>query len=590
MVENSIRGGAFLTQDPELEDLFTPEEFTDEHRMIARTVEDFVEGEIEPKTEEIESKDHEVMEGLLKKAAELGLLSADIPEEYEGMALDKISSGLIAEKMSRGGGSFAVTFGAHTGIGTLPIILYGTPDQKERYLPGLASGEKIAAYCLTEDTAGSDALAAKTRAEPTADGEAYIVNGSKQFITNAAIADVLIIYAQVEGDKFTAFIVDADSEGVSLGPEEAKLGIRGSSTNSINFDDVRVPKENLLGEVGRGHVIAFNILNIGRYKLAAGCVGSAKVALEESVKYALEREQFNQPIANFGMIREKLADMAIKTFLAESMIYRTIGLIQEGMEGLDPEDPEAGEKTSEAIKEYAIECSINKIYGSEILDEIVDEAVQIFGGYGYTEEYPVERMYRDSRINRIFEGTNEINRLIIPATVMRKAMKGELDIMKQAQALQKDIIGLRMPDYRKEDLGVQKGLLEASKKILLMVAGTAVQEFGEKLRDHEEIVGNIADLAILVFAMESGYLRTMKELAAGGEAEVKSAMVKAYFDEAFHRLEYISKNTLAAISEGDVLRTQMAILKKLTMYTPIDAIGCKATVAEEIIENRGYSC
>lgn len=585
-----LRGGSFLTEEVKPSQIFAPEDFTEEHRMIAKTVDDFIAGEVEPVKEEIEKKDKEVLLKVMRAAGELGLLGADIPEEHDGMALDKISSGIIAEGATRGGGSFAVTFGAHTGIGALPIVLYGTKDQRERYLPSLASGEKIAAYCLTEPTAGSDALAIQTKATLTEDGSAYLLNGTKQFITNAAIADVFIIYAKVDGEKFTAFIVDGNAEGFSIGPEEEKLGLKGSSTNSVILEDARVPKENVLGEMGRGHLIAFNILNIGRYKLAAGCIGAGKAALEESVHYAIEREQFKRPIAEFGMIKEKLAMMNTLIYITESMLYRTIGLIQEGMADIDLGEEGAGTKTSEAIKEYAIECSINKIFGSEMLDKVVDEGVQIFGGYGYTEEYPLERMYRDSRINRIFEGTNEVNRLIIPATVIRKAMKGQLNIMEEAMALQKSIIGLRMPDYRKEPLGAQKALLEAAKKILLMVSGTAAQQYGEALREEEELVGFIADMAILLFAMESGYLRALKEIEKGSEAVIKRAMVEAYFHEAFYQLEYLAKTALAAMSEGDILRTQLAVLKKLTVYTPINVVKIRRSIADEVIQAKGYSC
>lgn len=589
MVEQ-IKGGSFLTQEMKPSQVFTPEDFTQEHRMIAKTVEDFITGEVEPVIEEIETKNRDVILQVMRTAGDLGLLGADIPEEYDGMALDKISSGIIAEKASRGGGSFAVTFGAHTGIGTLPIVLYGTKDQRERYLPYLATGEKIAAYCLTEPAAGSDALAIQTKAVLSDDGKNYILNGTKQFITNAAIADVFIIYAKVDGEKFTTFIVDGHSEGFSIGLEEEKLGLKGSSTNSVILEDAIVPVENVLGEIGRGHLIAFNILNIGRYKLAAGCIGAGKAALEETVRYAIDREQFNRPIAEFGMIKEKLARMNILIYITESMLYRTIGLIQEGMAGLDLEEEDAGTKTSEIIKEYAIECSINKIFGSEMLDWVVDEGLQIFGGYGYTQEYPLERMYRDSRINRIFEGTNEVNRLIIPATVIRKAMKGELDIMQEAMALQKSIIGLRMPDYRKEPLGTQKALLEAAKKILLMISGTAVQEYGEALREEEELVGYIADMAILLFAMESGYLRALKEMEGGSEALMKSYMTQAYFHEAFYQLEALAKTTLAAMSEGDMLRTQLAVLKKLTLYNPINVVKIRRSIADEVICAKGYCC
>jgi alkylation response protein AidB-like acyl-CoA dehydrogenase len=586
-----VKGGGFLLTGKEPESIFTPEDFSEEQVMIGKTAKSFVEGEVVPHLEELEQLNCVLMKNMLVKAGEIGLLSADVPERYGGMELDKISSIIITENIVRGG-SFALAHGAHTGIGSLPIVYFGNLMQQERYLPDLASGKKIAAYALTEPGAGSDALAAKTKAILSEDGKHYVLNGAKQFITNAGMADVFVTYAKIDGEKFTAFIVDRGTEGVSVGAEEKKMGIKGSSTCSVIFEDAKIPVENLLGEIGRGHMIAFNILNIGRYKLAAGCIGSAKIALEESLKYAAERTQFGVPINCFEIIREKIALMAARIYVAESMLYRTTGAIEDRLKEIDISKENSGQLIGAGIEEYAIECSINKVFGSEVLDYVADEAVQIHGGYGYIQEYLVERIYRDSRINRIFEGTNEINRLIIPATIMRKAMKGELPLLPAAQKLFGEIIGMLPGNEEESLLGKEQKMLENSKKIFLMCAGAAVQKFGNSLKDKQVILSRVADLVIQIYAMESALLRTAKAVSKTGEekSKLKILITKYYFNNIFPRLDLLAKEILAATETGDMLRTQLSALKKLTKNTPVNQAEMVWQIAAQLIKFQKYSC
>jgi alkylation response protein AidB-like acyl-CoA dehydrogenase len=581
------KGAAFLISETEPDQIFTPEDFTQEHQMIIETTRSFVENEILPRHEQLEHQDWDLTVSLLKKAGELGLLAADVPESYDGLGADKVTSALIMEYMTRGG-SFAVGLGGHVGIGTLPIVFFGNEEQKKKYLPALASGEKLAAYALTEPGSGSDALGAKTTARLSEDGKYYILNGTKQFITNAGFADIFIVYAKIDGEKFSAFIVERDFPGVSTGPEEKKMGIKASSTRPLILEDVPVPVENLLGEPGRGHVIAFNILNIGRYKLAVGSVGGMKAAIETSVKYAKERKQFRTPIANFPLIQQKLADMNIRCYVTESMSYRSTGDIDARLATLG--DAADGREAARAIEEYALECSVNKVYASEALDFVVDEAVQIHGGYGFIQDYPVERMYRDARINRIFEGTNEINRLLIPDMLLRRAMKGELPLLEAAQGLQEELMGmLPMPDEN-EPLGVEKHLLKMAKKVFLFVGGSAVQKYMQALKDEQEILAGLANIIIEIYATESALLRAEKALAREGEAaaENKLDMVRVYTREAFARIEQEAKTILAAIEEGDMLRTQLAILRKLTRFEPVNSKELKRRIAARVIEAERY--
>lgn len=588
--EPKIKGGSFVIETPELERVMTPEDFTDEHRMIAETVRDFVDGEIMPRDEEIEKLDYELTVDLLRKSGELGLLGADVPEAFGGVGLDKVSSTIINETLARGS-SFALSFGAHVGIGTLPIVFFGTPEQKRKYLPDLASGALIAAYCLTEPTSGSDALSAKTTAKLSEDGEFYILNGSKLYITNAGFADIFIVYAKIDGEHFTAFIVEKGMEGFTLGPEEKKMGIKGSSTRPLFFEDVKVPKENLLGEIGKGHRIAFNILNIGRYKLAAGAVGAAKEAIELSSKYANTRKQFDTPISQFPLMRKKLAEMNIAAFVMESMVYRTAGLLDEALQDIDYEQPDSGVQVAAAIADYAIECSINKVFASEGLDFVADEGVQIHGGYGYIQEYKIERIYRDSRINRIFEGTNEINRLLIPGTLVKKAMKGEIALLEKAQALQGELLQMVPGQSFEETLAREAHFLDMSKKIFLLVGGLLVQKLGTKLEKEQELLSNLADIMTDIYALESALLRTRKHLTRTTEEKAAGMieMTQVFAYEAFQRIEGLARETLAAVETGDMLRMQLSVLKKLTRTAPLDTVALKRSIAARVVSRERYT-
>jgi alkylation response protein AidB-like acyl-CoA dehydrogenase len=588
MTDTKAKGGAYLLEQRDPETVFTPEDFTEEHKMIAKTTEDFVKDKVWPVLPEIENHQFEHTVRLLKEAGDLGLLGADVPEKYEGLGLDKVSSSLITEKISLAR-SFGLSHGAHVGIGSLPIVFFGNDEQKKKYLPDLASGRKIAAYALTEPSSGSDALGAKTTAKLSDDGKYYILNGEKQWITNSGFADVFIVYAKVDGDKFTAFIVERDFPGVSVGPEEKKMGIKGSSTRTLILEDAKVPVENLLGELGKGHKIAFNILNIGRYKLAIGTVGSSKRAIEISAKYANERKQFKVPISKFGLIREKLANMATKVYAAESLAYRIAGMFDANLEGVENAE---GSVVANAIGDLAIECSVSKVFGSEVLDYVVDEGVQIHGGYGFMNEYEIENMYRDSRINRIFEGTNEINRLIIPATLMRKALKGELPFLQAAQDLQEELLTM-MPYFPDEDapvLEAEEHYVENAKKIFLMVAGLATQKYGEKMQKEQELLRDLADIAIETFAMESALLRTKKAILKNGEEneQAKIDYTVAFICESMQKVDALARHALAAIEEGDVLRTQLSVLKKLTRIQPVNEVELKRRIAARIIDAEKY--
>lgn len=578
-----IKGGSFVFQSTPPQEIFTPEDFTEEHRMIARTVSRFVSERVLAQIDDLESQKEGLIRELLKEAGELGLLGADIPEEYYGTQLDKISSTIIAEEMGRAG-SFAMTHGGQTGIGSLPIVFFGNEAQKSKYLPAIVSAEKIGAYALTEPGSGSDALAAKTKAVLSPDGQYYVLNGTKQFITNAGMADVFIVYAKIDGEKFSAFIVDGDSAGLSLGLEEKKMGIKGSSTRTVFLEDVKVPVENLLFEVGRGHVVAFNILNMGRYKLAANAVGNAKLALELSARYAGERKQFNRPIAEFGLIKEKLAEMGIRTYAAESMVYRTGGLIEEMMHSLDTSGPDGGRVVARGIEEYAVECSMNKVFCTEVQAYVVDEGVQIHGGYGFISEYPIERLYRDARIYRIFEGTNEINRALIPTTLLRRCLKGGLPLLEASSQLK---TSLASGVQAREGAGE---LVQAAKDIFLFTLGTGWEKHGEALLKQQEILGRLADLAIGAYSMESAWLRAQKAAARDGNeaAKRKINMARAFIYSTIPRLGLTANEVLTALAEGSEMMALQADLAKLMRYTPINLIALKQEIAGDIVSAGKY--
>lgn len=586
---NKVLGGSFMIEDVDYQGIVTPEDFTEEHRMIAETTADFIAGEVAPHDEEIEKLNYDLTVKLMRKAGELGLLGADVPEAYGGLGLDKVSSTLINERLTKGS-AFALSIGAHVGIGTLPIVYFGTEEQKQKYLPALATGEKIAAYCLTEPSSGSDALGAKTTAVLSEDGSHYVLNGTKQFITNAGFADIFIVYAKVNGTDFSTFIVERTMDGVSIGPEEKKMGIKGSSTCPLILEDVKVPVENLLWEVGKGHLIAFNILNIGRFKLAAGCVGAAKDSIEYAAQYANERTQFGKKISSFPLIGKKLAEMNVRTYVLESMVYRTAGLFDVGLAEVDHSSSNVGYQSAKAIAEYQLECSINKVFGSEALDFIVDEGVQIHGGYGFIQEYRMERNYRDSRINRIFEGTNEINRLLIPGTLIKRAMKGELPLMQKAMALQTELLAFVPAQQLDGTLAQEAHLIEMTKKIFLMAGAQAVQKYQLKLEAEQEILSHLADMMIAVYAMESALLRTRKMIDRSGEEKCQNAieMTTVFIHDEFQRIEQWAKEVLSAMESGDTLRTQLSILKKLTRKSTVNTLGIKREIAARVIDAEKY--
>jgi alkylation response protein AidB-like acyl-CoA dehydrogenase len=584
-------GGEFLLIPGDAEHCFVPEEFSDEHRMIYKTSMDFIQGEIWPNDEKVEKKDHDTVKKLMAAAGELGLLGTDIPEEYGGLGLDKVSTAVVTEAFGVAG-SLAVAEGAHTGIGTMPIVYYGNEEQKKKYLPDSASGQHIHAFCLTENGAGSDAIGGcRTKAVLSDDGKHYIINGEKMFITNGGWASVYIVFAKVDG-QFSAFIVERDMPGVTAGAEEQKMGIKGSSTTTVIFEDAQVPVENLLFEIGKGHHIAMNVLDVGRYKLGAAAIGGSKLALGHATKYAAERTQFGKSIIEFGAIREKLARMAMKCYMGEAVIYRNVGLINEALHDADPTADDFADRCTEAIREYSIECAISKVHASEVLDYCVDENVQVLGGYGYVSEYPAERAYRDARINRIFEGTNEVNRLLIPGEILKKAMKGKLPFMAAGQKLMGDIMEYSplMVELGDEPLAYQEHMVEMCKKAVIFVAGTAMQKLMQKLQHEQEILMRCADMIIEIFAMEAGVIRAKKAIEAKGEEKAKFHIdvVKAYIDEMIPQIDQWAKECLSFLEEGDDLRTLLIGIRKLLKYTPENGISLRKAIADKVVEKGGY--
>jgi alkylation response protein AidB-like acyl-CoA dehydrogenase len=589
ITKTAAKGGSFLLESPAPQDIFTPADLTDDQKLIGQTAEEFVVKEVLPLVKDLEAKKPGVMPDLVRQAAELGLTSGAIPEEYEGAGLDKISTTCLTEKLSIYGG-FAVTHGAHAGIGTLPIVYFGTEEQKKKYLPKLASGELIGAYCLSEPQAGSDAQNLLTRAELNKAGTHYILNGQKMWITNGGFADLYTVFAKVDGEKLTAFIVERAFPGCKPGNEEHKMGIHGSSTTPVFLENCMVPKENVLHEIGRGHIVAFNVLNAGRFTLGASCVGGSKYVLMTASKYSKERKAFGKQIGDFGLIKEKLAEMAIQIFAVESMIYRSAGYMEAAMNAAAG----SGNKTQNTMKtleEYAIESSIAKVYGSEMLDFVVDEAVQILGGYGYHEDYPVCRAYRDSRINRIFEGTNEINRMLIIQMLMKRAMTGQLALIPAAMKLADEI--LAGPAFEETPEGVlaeEARMVANCKKIFLQAAGGAVQKYREKLAEEQELVAALGNLVMEIYAMESSLLRAQKAAANKGEtaSSVMIDAVRVFIADAAERVDHEAKRAIAAVHDGDMRTTQLAVLKRFGKRPTVDTIALRRHVAAAVQSQDRY--
>ncbi len=594
------KGSSFFLEGVPAGEVFTPEDFGEEHEMIIKTTERFVKNEVVPQADVLEHKEEdlerafELHRQLMLKAGELGLLGVDIEEQYGGAEMDVISSLLIAEHSTLSG-SFGLTMNDHTGIGSMPLVFFGNRAQKEKYLPAMARGEKIGCYALTEPEAGTDAMSIKTTAKLSADGKYYKLDGAKQYVTNGGFADIIFTYAKVDGaDKMTAFIVERDFEGVSTGTEEKKMGIRGSSTCSIFLDGAKVPVENVLFEIGRGHIVAFNILNLGRFKIAANCVGVAKLAIESSVGYSKERVQFGRPICQFGLMKHKIAEMATRTYIAESMVYRTGGLIDTILATVDRTAEDVGRQSAKSIGEYAVECSINKVYCSEMLDYVADEAVQMYGGYGYCEDYPVERIYRDNRIFRIFEGTNEINRLLITGMLLRNALKGEIPLFAEAEKVKAELPSMEplAPSADDGPLDYPRKLVDRAKKIFLFLCGAAAQKYEMAIEEEEEVLGLLADIAQEVYAMESGLLRALKSVDSVGEQQSKTKieMVRLYVNDAMVRVSGYARQLLAAMETGEALDSQLATLSKVSQFTPLNAVQLRRGIADEIIEVGRFTC
>jgi butyryl-CoA dehydrogenase len=588
--KTKIAGASFLLEERQPAEIFTPEDFNEQHQLIAQTTEDFAENEIVPNIEKIEHKDFSVTRDLLKKAGELGLTAVDVPEAYGGMEMDKVTSAIIGERIAKYAG-FATTWGAHTGIGLLPIVYFGTEEQKKKYLSRLVSGEIVGAYALSEASSGSDALNCRARAQLSSDGKFYVLNGEKMWITNAGFADLFTVFAKIDGEKFTAFLIERNFPGFSVGAEEHKMGIRGSSTCPLILNDCKVPIENVLGDIGKGHIIAFNILNVGRFKLGAMCVGGARVSLQHAIEYAKQRKAFNKVIADFGLIREKLANMAVGIYTGESMVYRTVGMMDVALDEVDKSSTTAAQDIRKAIEEYAVECSIIKVWGSEMIDYAVDETVQVYGGYGFVEEYPAERAYRDARINRIFEGTNEINRLIITGFLLKRAMSGQLPLMPAIKKLMDEVLsGPSLGEDLEGPMAEERKLVTNAKKLGLFAAGAATQKYMQAIQDQQEVMGAIADMVIETYAMESAVLRTQKLIENNGESAsaLPIAMTHVYLSQAMEKIEAAARKVIAAVAEGDMLKTQMAILRRLAKHDPFNTVAARQKISERVLEAGKY--
>ncbi len=588
-IKNYVKGGEFIIKETDATTVFIPEESTEEQNMVRQMVKDFVDNQVRKRGYLLEEQP-----SLLKEASALGLLGSHIPEEYGGLELDTHSNTIIMEELGKGDASFNTSLAAHTGIGMLPIWYFGTEEQKKKYLPLMANGELMASYCLTEPGSGSDALAAKTRADLNQEGTHYLLNGQKMWISNAGFAKVFIVFAQIEGNKFTGFIVDRDTPGLTLGAEEHKLGIKGSSTRQVFFENAPVPKDNILGKIGKGHHIAFNVLNIGRFKLGAMAMGGCKMGIEGSVKYANERYQFGQPISSFGAIKAKLGEMAIRTLAIESMTYRISDAMQQMKDSLQSEGKNLLEATLEAAEQYSVECAIIKVLGSEHVDYVVDEMLQIHGGYGYSEEYPAARAFRDARINRIYEGTNEINRMLMVNMILKKALKGELDLIGPAWAVQKELTSFSTPEIPEGTFGEEELAIGNMKKILLMVAGAAAkgQMDGKyELKNEQEVLMHIANIAMEVYLCESLLLR-LKKLEIMGKSEkmeVFTAALKVLFSVSSDRINVEANEALSDFAEGDELKIMLMGVKRFTKYPIINRKENRRKVADYLIENNGYN-
>ena len=575
------KGGGFLVEESAPEDIFTPEDLTEEQTMIRDMTEQFVEDEVLPQVEKIEHKQWDVTVHLLRRCGELGLLGIEVPEKYGGENLDKVSAMIVAEKLARVA-SFAVSYGGHSGIGTLPIVYFGKEEHKRKYLPQLCKAEKISAYALSEAGSGSDALAAKANAVRSTDGAHWVINGEKMWITNAAFADMFVTFAQVDGKQFSCFIVEKDYPGVSTGAEENKMGLKGSSTRTLVLENATIPIDNVVGQIGKGHHVAFNILNIGRAKLGAGAVGGAKTALNDAIQYSKQRIAFGKPIASFGAIKHKLAEIAIRIWVAEGMVYRTAGLMDQSLESADVDN---AAQVLKAIEEYAVECSILKVFCSEVLDFVVDEAVQVYGGYGYSAEYSVERYYRDSRVNRIFEGTNEINRLLITGMLLKRATAGHLPLYETARRVVDEVMSSSLAAEPSGPFGAELAAIVQAKKALLFTAGSAVQKFADAIRDEQEVLMHLSNIVMEIYAMDTAIQRLRKNKLADPHTDV----ARTFINDAMSRIDFAARQVLASVAEGDMLRTQLAALRRLLRWLPVNTVRTRQRIADFLVESNRYA-